>query len=75
MAKYLTDTELNAAKMTGAFSNGTPTIDTINSTANRYADSGEAMIKAGIVPSSAQLAEMGWTPEQYWVYRMANLTA
>ena len=75
VAKYLTDTELSAAKMTGAFSNGTPTIDTINSTANRYADSGEAMIKAGIVPSTAQLAEMGWTPEQYWVYRMANLTA
>ena len=30
------------------------------------------MMNAGIVPSESQLEAMGWTPEQYWVYKMAN---
>ncbi|MDO5445804.1 MAG: hypothetical protein Q4F31_09330 [Eubacteriales bacterium] len=72
VAKYLTDTELDAAKATGVFADGTPTIDTISSEADRYAAAGKAMMSAGIVPSESQLAAMGWTPEQYWIYKMAN---
>lgn len=75
VAKYLTDTELDAAKMTGAFSNGAATMDTLNDIQQRYADSGKAMMNAGIVPSNDQLAAMGWTPEQYWIYKMANSVA
>ena len=36
------------------------------------AEAARAMMDAGIVPSESQLEAMGWTPEQYWVYRMAN---
>ncbi|MDO5445949.1 MAG: hypothetical protein Q4F31_10065 [Eubacteriales bacterium] len=72
VSKYLTDTELNAAKVTGAFSNGTPTMDTLNDMSDRLVESGKAMMNAGIVPSNDQLAAMGWTPEQYWIYKMAN---
>lgn len=38
------------------------------------ADSGKAMLSAGIVPSDEQLAAMGWTPQQYWVWKMAQGT-
>lgn len=72
VSKYLTDTELNAAKMTGSFTNGTPTADYRNQLNDRYANSAKALISAGIVPSSAQLEAMGWTPEQYWIYQMAQ---
>jgi len=30
------------------------------------------MLSAGIIPSDEQLSAMGWTPEQYFVYRMTN---
>ena len=29
-------------------------------------------MNAGIVPSANQLEAMGWTPQQYWIYRMAQ---
>ena len=72
VGKYLTDTELNAAKLSGVFSNGAATADYRNAMNKRYADSAKALINAGIVPSEEQLAAMGWTPEQYWIYRMAS---
>ena len=72
ISKYLTDTEINAAKVTGAFPNGALTADYRNSLNDRYANAGKAMISAGIVPSAEQLSAMGWTPEQYWVYQMAQ---
>ena len=72
VGKYLTDTELNAAKLSGVFPNGATTADYRNAVNNRYATSARALIDAGIVPSAEQLSSMGWTPEQYWVYRMAT---
>ena len=71
VGKYLTDTELEAAKLSGVFSNGATTADYRNDVNNRYANAAKAMINAGIVPSEEQLSAMGWTPEQYWVYKMA----
>ena len=72
VSKYLTDTELSAAKLTGATSDGTGTADTLNSNADRLVNSAKAMISAGIVPSEEQLAAMGWTPQQYWIYKMTS---
>ena len=72
VGKYLTDTELEAAKLSGVFQNGATTADYRNDVNNRYANAAKAMINAGIVPSEEQLAAMGWTPEQYWIYRMAS---
>ena len=72
VGKYLTDTELEAAKLSGVFSNGATTADYRNDVNNRYANAAKALISAGIVPSEEQLAAMGWTPEQYWIYKMAN---
>ena len=72
VSKYLTETELNAAKATGAFGDGTITADMANNINDRYAAGGKAMLSAGVIPSDEQLSAMGWTPEQYWVYRMSN---
>ena len=72
VSKYLTDTELDAAKLTGVFPNGAATADYRNAVNSRYANAAKALIDAGIVPTEEQLSAMGWTPEQYWVYRMAN---
>ena len=72
VGKYLTDTELEAAKLSGVFSNGATTADYRNAVNKRYADAAKALISAGIVPNASQLEAMGWTPEQYWIYKMAN---
>ena len=72
VGKYLTDAELQAAKLFGVAANGAETADYRNSVQDRYAAGARAMISAGIVPSEDQLAAIGWTPEQYWIYKMAN---
>ena len=72
VSKYLTDTELKVSDLAGAFANGAETADSRNRRNDRYASSGKAMMQAGIVPSQSQLESMGWTPEQYWIYKMAN---
>ena len=72
VGEYLTDTELEAAKLFGVAGNGAETADYRNAVADRYAEGARAMMNAGIVPSAAQLEALSWTPEQYWIYRMAN---
>ena len=72
VGEYLTDTELQAAKLFGVSANGAETADYRNAVADRYAEGARAMMNAGIVPSASQLEAMGWTPQQYWIYRMAN---
>ena len=72
VSKYLTDTELKVSDLAGAFANGAETADSRNRRNDRYPSSGKAMMQAGIVPSQSQLESMGWTPEQYWIYKMAN---
>ncbi len=72
VGEYLTDTELQAAKLFGVAANGAETADYRNAVADRYAAGARAMMNAGIVPSASQLEALGWTPEQYWIYRMAN---
>ena len=70
--EYLTATELQAAKLFGVAANGAETADYRNAVADRYAEGARAMMNAGIVPSASQLEALGWTPEQYWIYRMAQ---
>ena len=72
VGKYLTDAELQAAKLYGVSANGAETADYRSDVQDRYAAGARAMISAGIVPSEDQLAAIGWTPEQYWIYKMAN---
>ena len=72
VGEYLTDTELQAAKLFGVSANGAETADYRNAVADRYAEGARAMMNAGIVPSASQLEAMGWTPQQYWIYRMAQ---
>ncbi|MBQ3372291.1 MAG: hypothetical protein IJG40_04050 [Oscillospiraceae bacterium] len=72
VGKYLTDAELNAVKAAGIFSNGAETANYRDALQDRYAAGAKAMMDAGIVPSADQLASMGWTPEQFWIYKMAQ---
>ena len=72
IGKYLTDTELKASELFGVSADGTTTADYRNAVNDRYASAGKAMVNAGIVPSASQLESMGWTPEQYWIYKMSN---
>lgn len=72
LSKYLTDTEIRAAQLYGVSPDGTITAEEQNALQNRYANAAKAMLQAGIVPSAAQLEAMGWTPEQYWVWQMAQ---
>ena len=72
VGKYLTEAELNAVKAAGIFSNGAETANYRDAVQDRYAAGARAMMEAGIAPSADQLEAMGWTPEQYWIYRMAN---
>ena len=72
VGEYLTDTELEAAKLYGVSANGAETADYRNTVADRYAAGARAMMNAGIVPSASQLEALGWTPQQYWIYRMAQ---
>ena len=72
VGEYLTDTELQAAKLFGVAPNGAETAETQNAVNDRYAEGARAMMNAGIVPSASQLEALGWTPQQYWIYRMAN---
>ena len=72
LGKYLTETELQASKLFGVSAGGAETAAYRDSVQDRYAAGARAMISAGIVPSADQLEALGWTPEQYWVYKMAN---
>ena len=72
VSKYLPDAELQAAKLFGVAGNGAETADYRDAVQDRYAAGAKAMMNAGIVPSESQLEALGWTPEQYWVYKMAN---
>ena len=72
VGKYLTDTELQASKLFGFSSDGAETAAYRNAAQDRYAAGARAMISAGLIPTETQLSALGWTPEQYWIYRMAQ---
>lgn len=56
--------QLNIAQATGAWADGTPTWQARQEAIKQLADSGNALLQAGIAPSAEQLTAMGLTPEQ-----------
>lgn len=72
--RYRSDTELAAARLTGALADGTPTLEAQEQFRTQLAQAGEAMMQQGITPTDAQLEAMGWTKEQYelWLANRAN---
>lgn len=71
--KYLTDLDLSTAQMTGVFANGNRTLAAQNQLRESLADSGSALLSAGVLPSKEQLEAMGMTAAQAKAYiaRMA----
>ena len=69
--KFLTDTELAAARVTGALADGTPTQSARDSYRTQLAAAGKALMDMGLMPTDAQLEAMGWTKEQYRALRGA----
>jgi hypothetical protein len=71
--KYLTDLDLSTAQLTGAFANGNRTLAAQNQLRESLANSGSALLSAGVMPSKEQLEAMGMTATQAKAYiaRMA----
>ena len=71
--KYLADLDLSAAQLTGAFANGNKTLAAQNQLRESLANSGSALLSAGVLPSKEQLEAMGMTAAQAKAYiaRMA----
>lgn len=64
--------ELNKANVSGYFTDGTPTRATTESAREAAANIASALIEAGIMPSSEQLAALGMTEQQARSYMMAK---
>lgn len=64
--------ELSKANVTGHFTDGTPTRATTESAREAAANIASALIEAGIMPSSEQLAALGMTEQQAQSYMMAK---
>ena len=60
--------ELSRSSATGYLSDGTPTRTTQKEQAAQLASAGEALLKVGVMPSSAQLSAMGMTSSQAQAY-------
>lgn len=73
--RYAADTELAAARVTGALSDGTPTESAVSSYRAQLAAAGQAMLNSGLRPTAAQLEAMGWTQEQYEDYKAGRADA
>lgn len=70
VSKYLTDTELSAAQLSGVFPDGTPTRSVRSEMNAQLAEMGMAMLKKGLMPTDEQLAAMGMTRAQAAAYIM-----
>ena len=68
VSKYLTDTELSAAQLTGEFSDGTPVRTVRSDIYSQLAEMGMAMLKKRLMPTDEQLAAMGMTRSQAEAY-------
>ena len=64
--------ELSKANVTGYFTDGTPTRAATESAREAAANIASALIEAGIMPSSEQLAALGMTEQQAQSYMMAK---
>ena len=73
LAEYVNDVELSAAKVTGAFSDGTLTQDRQEYINDQLTEAFNAALKNGVAPTVEQLEAAGWTQPQYWNYKASNI--
>lgn len=66
--EYLTNLDLSAAQLTGMFSDGTRTAEAQERLNTALAQSGNALLQAGIMPTAQQLRAMGMTADQARLY-------
>ena len=59
---------LNVAEATGTFGDGTPTFQARLNAVQQLANSGNALMQAGVAPTAEQLAAMGLTQDQAVAY-------
>ena len=74
LSEYLTDVELNAAKVTGSFSDGTLTQDRQEYLNSQLKSAFNAALQNGVAPTQEQLEAAGWTAPQYWNYLAQQLS-
>lgn len=67
--QYMSNLEMSAANLTGAFSDGTPTLSAQRNLQAQLAEAGMAMMQMGLEPTDAQIEAMGWTKDQYAAYK------
>lgn len=66
--KFLSDLDLSAAQLVGAFGDASRTYEAESALRSSLANSGNALLQAGIMPSSQQLQAMGMTQAQAQEY-------
>lgn len=66
--KFLSDLDLSAAQLTGMFSDGTRTYEAEQALISSLANSGNAMLQMGVMPSRQQLQAMGMSQAQAQQY-------
>lgn len=67
--QYLINTEMSAANMTGAFSDGTPTLTEKARMQEQLASAAKAMLDMGFELTDDQISALGWTRDQYAQYK------
>jgi len=63
--------ELSVAQVTGAFSDGTKTLEASSTATSQLASIGESLLSAGVMPNASQLSAMGMTEAQAQQYILA----
>lgn len=64
MDQFEANLDLSKAELTGAFSDGTPTLSAKNQVTQQLASMGESLLSAGVMPTAEQLSAMGMTEAQ-----------
>lgn len=64
MDQFNANLELSKAELTGAFTDGTPTLTAKNQVNQQLASMGESLLSAGVMPTAEQLSAMGMTETQ-----------
>lgn len=64
MDQFNANLDLSKAELTGAFSDGTPTLSAKNQVTQQLASMGESLLSAGVMPTAEQLSAMGMTEAQ-----------
>lgn len=66
--QFLINAEMSAANMTGAFSDGTPTLAARDKVEAQLANAAQALFQLGLPLTDEQISALGWTKGQYTQY-------